>query len=314
MKAVLQFRASEEFRQRLARIGPSWLEISVVDDSDASAFHDAIRDADVLWHVLEPVTAAVIAAAPRLKLIQKIGVGVNTIDLAAAAARGIAVANMPGTNSQAVAEFTLGLMLAMLRRIPLLDTRTRNGEGWSVEREIYDQVGEINGRVIGFMGFGQVPRRLAPVMEALGGQVVYANRTPVADVRYRHLRTEELLAESDIVSLHLPLTAETVRVVDAAAIGLMKQGALLVNTARGELIDEEALYEALRSGHLAGAAVDVLATEPARATHPLFTLPNVIVTPHIAWLTPETLRRSLDLAIQNCRNLLEQRALLNRVV
>jgi phosphoglycerate dehydrogenase-like enzyme len=314
MKAVLQYRASQEFRHRLAQMCPSWLEIRVVNEADTDAFSHAMLDADVLLHVLEPVTAAVIAAAPQLKLIQKIGVGVNAIDLAAASARGIAVANMPGINSQAVAELTLALMLAVLRRIPLLDARTRNGEGWSVEAETFDHVGEIHGRVVGFIGFGQIPRRLAPVIEALGGVVVYANRSLVPEVRYRPLRFEELLAESDIVSLHLPLTPETARIIDGPAISRMRRGAVLVNTARGELIDEHALYEALRSGQIAGAAVDVLATEPAPATHPLFTLPNVVVTPHIAWLTPETLRRSLETAIQNCRNLQERRPLLNRVV
>jgi phosphoglycerate dehydrogenase-like enzyme len=314
MKAVLQYRASQEFRRRLAQMCPAWLEIRVVNEADAGAFSQAMQDAEVLLHVLEPVTAAVIAAAPRLQLIQKIGVGVNTIDLAAAAARGIAVANMPGINSQAVAELTLGLMLAVLRRIPLLDARTRSGEGWSVEPETFDQVGEIHGRVVGFMGFGQVPRRLAPVIEALGGLVVYANRTLAPEVRYRQLRAEELLAESDIVSLHLPLTLETARIIDGPAISRMRRGAMLVNTARGELIDEDALFEALRSGQLAGAALDVLATEPARAAHPLFALPNVVVTPHIAWLTPETLRRSLEVAIQNCRNIRDRRPLLNRVV
>jgi len=314
MKAVLQYRASDGFRRYLAQACPSWLEISVVNEAGQDGFLHGMREADVLLHVLEPVTAAVIAAAPRLKLIQKIGVGVNTIDLAAAAARGIAVANMPGINSSAVAEFTLGLMFAILRRIPLLNSLTRSGQGWSVEPETFDQVGEINGRVIGFMGFGRIPRRIAPVIEALGGEVIYANRTQVPGVCYRQVPFEELLAQCDIVSLHVPLTPDTVRIVDARAIGRMKRGAVLVNTARGELIDEDALFEALRSGHLAGAAVDVLAAEPARAAHPLFTLPNVVVTPHIAWLTPETLRRSFQLIIENCRNLQERRPLLHRVI
>jgi phosphoglycerate dehydrogenase-like enzyme len=313
LKAILQYRASGGFRQLIAQLSPSWLEIRVVDPEDASAFADAMRDADVLLHVLAPVTATIIAAAPRLRLIQKIGVGVNSIDLAAAAARGIAVANMPGTNSQAVAEHTLGLMLSVLRRIPLLDARTRSGDGGSVEPGTFDQVGEIHGRVVGFVGFGQVPRRLAPVIEALGGQVIYANRTVSADTPYRHAPLEELLAGSDIVSLHLPLTTDTARIIDGGALSRMRRGAVLVNTARGELVDEEALLHALRSGHLAGAGLDVLAIETARAGHPLFTLPNVVVTPHVAWLTPETLRRSLEAAIRNCQNVLAGQPLLNRV-
>jgi phosphoglycerate dehydrogenase-like enzyme len=238
---------------------------------------------------------------------------VSAIDLATATARSIAVANMPGINSHAVAGLTLGLMLAVLRRIPLLDARTRSRAGWSIKAETFDHVGEIHGHVVGFIGFGQIPGRLAPVIEALGDLVVYANRSLVPELRYRALSFEELLAESDIVSLHLPLNPETAGIIDGPAISRMRGGAVLVSTARGELIDEDALCEALRSGHIAGAAVHVLATEPARATHPLFTLPNVVVTPHIAWLTPETLRRSLEMAIQNRRNLQERRPLLNRV-
>ncbi|HXN11183.1 MAG TPA: NAD(P)-dependent oxidoreductase [Steroidobacteraceae bacterium] len=314
MKAVLQYRASAGFRQSLARMCPSWLEVSVVNDANPDSLARAIRDAEVLLHVLEPVTAAVIAAAPRLRLIQKIGVGVNTIDLAAAAARGIAVANMPGINSQAVAEFTLGLMLALLRHIPLLDRRTRGGEGWSTDPETFDRAGEIQGRVVGFMGFGQVPRRLAPVIEALGGSVIHANRTLIECGGHRQVPFEELLAQSDILSLHVPLAPDTVRIIDARALARMKRGAMLINTARGELIDEGALYMALRSGQLAGAALDVLATEPAPAGHPLFTLSNVLVTPHIAWQTPETLRRSLEVAIRNCQNIRAGSPLLNRIV
>jgi phosphoglycerate dehydrogenase-like enzyme len=314
MKAVLQYRVSEGFRRRLADMCPSWLAIRVVEEVETEAFARDIAEADVLLHVLEPVTAAVIAAAPRLKLIQKIGVGVNTIDLAAATARGIAVANMPGINAQAVAEFTLGLMLAILRRVSFLDAQTKMGHGWTAAPETFDHVGEISGRTIGFMGFGQIARRVAPAIEALGGRVAYANRTIVEDGRYQHVRPEALLAESDVVSLHLPLTQETTRILDGHAFSRMKRGSVLINTARGGLVDEDALVEALRSGHLAGAALDVLASEPPRSAHPLLTLPNVIVTPHIAWLTPETLQRSLEVAIQNCRNLRGGQPLLNRVV
>src|SRR5271165_3301813 len=130
MKAVLQYRASDGFRRYLAQACPSWLEISVVNEADQDGFLHGMREARVLLHVLEPVTAAVIAAAPRLRLIQKIGVGVNTIDLEAARAHGVAVANMPGTNSAAVAEMALSLMIGVLRRTAYFDALTRAGEGW----------------------------------------------------------------------------------------------------------------------------------------------------------------------------------------
>jgi phosphoglycerate dehydrogenase-like enzyme len=136
LKAVLQYRPGPRLRARLASAQVPGLRIVVVDEMDKASFAEEMRDADVLLHVLEPVTAEAIAAAPRLRLIQKIGVGVNTIDHAAAAAHGIAVANMPGTNSQAVAEHALALMLATLRRVVMLDAATRRGEGWSLAPEL----------------------------------------------------------------------------------------------------------------------------------------------------------------------------------
>lgn len=303
MKAVLQYRASPGFRARIDAARPEWLEVVVVDETDKTRFAQEMRDAEVLWHVLEPVTAAVIAAAPRLRLIQKIGVGVNTIDLEAARARGIAVANMPGTNSQAVAELTLGLMLAVLRRVRELDHETRAGRGWLLPPETFDRMGEIAGRSVGLVGYGEVPRRLAPVLRALRAEVIYTARAPKPDAVGAWRPLPELLAAADLISLHLPLTAETAGLIDAQAIARMKPGVVLVNTARGGLVDEPALLAALRSGRVAGAGLDVLATEPAEAGHAFFTLDNVVITPHIAWLTPQTLERSIGVAIENCARL-----------
>ena len=311
MKAVLQYRARPGFRAALAQI--EGVEIAVVDETDDDAFGREIADAEVLLHVLKPVTAAMIAAAPRLKLIQKIGVGVNTIDIEAAKARGVAVANMPGTNSQAVAEMALTLMLSTLRRISYLDPLTRAGDGWRPDLALLDGVGEISGRTVGFIGFGASASRLAPVLEALGARVVYHARTPKAGREDAFRTLEQLLAEADIVSLHAPLTPETRGLIDARRIALMKPGAALVNTARGELVDEQALAAALRDGRLSGAGLDVFASEPVKTDNPLLKLPNVVVAPHVAWLTPETLRRSMDVAVENCRRLASGAPLLNQV-
>ena len=313
MKAVLQYRASTDFRRRLAALAPDWLTITVVDEADKASFAAAMRDAEVLLHVLEPVTAAVIMAAPKLRLIQKIGVGVNTIDVAAAKARGIAVANMPGTNSQAVAEMALTLMLATLRRVVSLDHATRAGEGWTLPADTFDGMGEIAGRTVGLVGYGEVPQRLAPVLKALGARVLYHSRTPKPDAIGEWRTLEALLAGADIVSLHIPLTPQTKQLINANTLGLMRPGAILINTARGGLVDESALEAALRTGRIRAAGLDVLADEPAALDHPLFTLDNVIVTPHVAWLTPETLERSLGVAIDNCRRLKQSDALLHQV-
>ncbi len=314
MKAVLHFRASPGFRRQLAALAPDGLDIVVVDEADEERFGAEMQDAEVLLHVLKPVTAEIIAAAPKLRLIQKIGVGVNTIDLDAARAHGVAVANMPGTNSQAVAEMTLALMLAVLRRIPLLDRVMRAGNGWSLPAETFDSTGEIAGRTVGLVGYGEVPRRLAPVLSALGARIVYTSRSPKPEAVGERRDLNDLLAKADIVSLHLPLTDETVGMIDAAAIARMKPGAVLINTARGGLVDEAALLAALKSGHVAATGLDTVAQEPADTGNPLFTLDNVVVTPHIAYLTPETLARSLGVAIENCRRVGRGEKLLNQVV
>jgi len=216
---------------------------------------------------------------------------------------------MPGTNSQAVAEMALSLMLAVLRRTCFFDARTRAGEGWTADPAELDSVGEIAGRKVGLAGFGNSAQRLAPVLAALGAEVVYAARTP-RDVPYVFWPLERLIAECDIVSLHMPLTEETRGAIDPLA---MKAGAVLVNTARGELVDEARLVEALRSGHLRGAGLDVFAQEPVAPDNPLLALPNVVLAPHIAWLTPETLVRCLEVARENCRRLATGEALLHKV-
>jgi phosphoglycerate dehydrogenase-like enzyme len=253
-----------------------------------------------------------IAAAPRLQLIQKIGVGVNTIDLDAAKARGIAVCNLPGTNARAVAELTLALMLAVLRRLPRFDAAMRRGE-WS-DPALQDGIGELGGRTVGLVGYGAIPRLLAPVLATLGCRLIYTSRTPHPDAVGEWHSLDALLSESDVVSLHLPLTAETETLIDARAFARMRRGAILINTARGGLVDQSALSHALTDGKLAGAGLDVFVHEPHDATEPLFRLPNVVLTPHIGWLTTGTFDRSFALAAENCRRIAAGEALLHRVV
>src|ERR671912_2268679 len=151
MKAILQYRATPGFRAAIAALENDWLRIIVVDETDKQTFAREIEDADVLLHVLERVTASAIAQGPNLRLIQKLGVGVDTIDLDAARARGIAVCNMPGANTRAVAELTLLLMLATLRQLSALDRQTRAGHGWSLEPALLDQLGELGGRTVGLV-------------------------------------------------------------------------------------------------------------------------------------------------------------------
>jgi phosphoglycerate dehydrogenase-like enzyme len=310
MKAVLQYSASPGLRQGLAALD---FPTVIVDETDKDTFLREMRDADILLHVLEPVTAAVIDAAPRLRLIQKIGIGVNTIDLDAARRRDIAVCNMPGTNTQAVAEMTLLLILATLRRLAQLDDLTRAGRGWALEPEIADDLGELAGRTVGLVGFGAVARRLVPMLEVIGAKVVYTSRQ-AADAPIPYLPFPEILPVADVLSLHLPLTAETTGMIDADALAAMRRGSVLINTARGPLVDEAALLDALNRGHLRGAGLDVFSREPLGADDPLLRLRNVVVTPHLAWLTAETVGRSAAVIAENCHRLRAGEPLLHRVV
>jgi phosphoglycerate dehydrogenase-like enzyme len=314
MKAVLQYRATPGFRAAVTALERDWLRIAVVDESDKEAFAREMHDADVLLHVLERVTALVIEQAPCLKLIQKLGVGVDTIDLEAARARGIAVCNMPGANTRAVAELTLLLMLATLRRLSELDRQTREGKGWALDHGLLDNLGELGGRTVGLVGFGAVGRCLAPMLIGIGAAVIYTSRHEAAEKAARFVSLAELLPAADVVSLHVPLTAETAGMIDERTIHKMKPRAILVNTARGGLVDYAALHRALASGRLRGAGLDVFESEPASAEHPLFQLDNVIVTPHVAWFTAETLSRSLGVFVENCGRLRDGEPLLNRVV
>jgi phosphoglycerate dehydrogenase-like enzyme len=309
IRVVFHNSAGPDLAARLAAI-PN-LDITICPETDDALLMRLLPECDVLWHVLKPCTATMIAAAPRLKLIQKIGVGVNTIDVAAATASGIPVCNLPGTNSQAVAEMALALMLATIRRIPRFDDGLRKGV-WS-DPPLQDGIGELSGRTVGLVGYGSIPRRLAPVLNALGCRVIYTARNLVADAVGEYRPFDALLTESDIVSLHVPLSDATDRMIGAEAMARMKPGAILINTARGGLVDQPALVAALRAGHLGGAGLDVYTAEPPDFSDPLFTLPNVVATPHIAWITTGTFNRSFAIAAQNSHKAVQGGELMHRV-
>ena len=308
MKVVFHSAAGPDLAARLLIPG---LDITACPEEDDAQLARLLPECEVLWHVLKPCTAAMIEAAPRLRLIQKIGVGVNTIDLDAARARGIPVCNLPGTNARAVAELALTLMLAALRRVPLFDAELRRGR-WS-NPGLQDGIGELGGRTVGLVGYGAIPRMLAPVLAALGCSVIYHARNQVADAPGQWRSLPDLLAEADVVSLHVPLTPGTEHMIDAGALARMKRGAVLVNTARGGLVDQDALVEALRSGHLSAAGLDVFAAEPIDRTDALLSLPNVVLTPHVAWVTTGTFVRSFAVAAENCRRVAAGEPLLHQV-
>ncbi len=209
MKVVFHYDAGTALARRLTDLSSGGLSISHCAENDDAGFARLMAEAQVLWHVLKPVTAEMIANAPNLKLIQKIGVGVNTIDLKAAERSGIRVANMPGTNSRAVAEMTLLLMLGALRCASLLDSACRRGEGWGLDAGVQDRLAELGGRTVGLIGYGAVPRLLAPMLQAMGARILYTAREKHRDALGEWRELPALLSESDIVSLHVPLTPET---------------------------------------------------------------------------------------------------------
>jgi phosphoglycerate dehydrogenase-like enzyme len=205
-------------------------------------------------------------------------------------------------------------MLAALRRLPRFDAATRAGLGWSLDPAMQDGLGELGGRTVGLVGYGAVPQALAPVLIALGCHVLYTTRTPRADAAARFVSLDELLAASDVVSLHVPLADDTANLLDAARLARMKRGAVLVNTARGGLVDQAALVDALRNGRLGAAGLDVFVHEPVDPADPLFRLDNVVLTPHVGWLTTGTFDRSFSIAAENVRRLEAGKDLLHRVV
>ena len=312
MNILFHYDAGEQLRNEVAQLDKQGLEVTCCPEGADEPFNTQLREAEAIWHVLQPITDEVIERAPNLKLIQKIGVGVNTIDLEAARDRGIAVCNMPGTNSQAVAEMTLLLMLSALRKQIVIDRACRSGQ-WAVDRATKEAFGEICGRTVGFVGFGAIPRILAPILEAMGARVIYTANS-AKTVKYDFVALEPLLQQADIVSLHIPLTAESEQIINASRLAMMKPGALLINTARGGLVDEPALCEALSNGHLGGAGLDVFYEEPVSTDNPLLSMVNVSVSPHVAWLTNETFSRSIDIAVKNSLVIRDGGALLHRVI
>ncbi|HET8705342.1 MAG TPA: NAD(P)-dependent oxidoreductase, partial [Pseudomonadales bacterium] len=275
MKAVMQFRPSPGFKSALLSKAPEWLSISIIDETDKAAFAEASRDMDVLLHVLEPVTRDVLLNAPKLKFIQKIGVGVNTIDLTTAKERGIQVANMPGTNTQAVAEWVILSILNALRKPFFLHQETAKGNGWEIDSRVYDEVNELAGKTVGLIGYGAVAQRVAPILRALGAKLLYTSRSIKADALGEYTDLETLMKRADIISLHATYNESTHHLVNAQNLRLTKPGVIVVNTARGGLLDTNALLKGLNNGHVRAAVLDVFEQEPVPIDHPILKHPNV---------------------------------------
>jgi len=282
---------------RLQRID----EVRVYDSdaTDPAVLADRLKDADVAVNIRGRTrfTDQVMNACPKLKLISIWGTGTDNVDLKAAAARGITVTNTPGANALAVAEHTMALILAVAKQLAQADRAMRQG-GWP-----RNLVPQLRGKRLGLIGTGLIGREVAGMGRGVGLEVVawtfHPNPTLAVSLGLRYVELDELLQTSDIVSLHLRATPDTQHFLNRERLGMLKSTAIIVNTSRGALIDEAALVEWLREKRIAGAGLDVFETEPLPAGHPLTTLPNVLLTPHCAGMTPDSNLIGLAMAVEN---------------
>ena len=252
------------------------------------------------------VTAELLARCPKLVCVSTSGAGYDTVDVEACSKAGIIVVNQAGMNAGAVAEHTLGMMLSLSKRIGECDRRLRRERGFARE-EVMGH--DIAGKVLGLIGIGHIGTRVARLADAFGMSVLaydpYVAAEEIVRRGARPVTFDELLAQSDVVSIHCPRNAETLGMIDARALVRMKNGAMLVTTARGGVVDEAALYAALTSEHLSGAGVDVWDREPPPLQHPLLTLDNVIATYHTAGVTVEARRNMAAQAAEQIVGLLK---------
>lgn len=262
------------------------------DDVIASTGPD-VRALIVQW---APIGRKVLEARPEIGLVVRYGIGLDNIDLAAASELGVAVANVPDYCIEEVAEHAVALMLATQRRLTEFDRLVR-GDEWAVAAGLRGPSSAISRQTVGVVGLGRIGRRVAGILQGFGATVrVYDPLAVASDLEGTGLTTVASpadLAGCDAVTLHCPLTADTQGLVDEGFLGELREGAILVNTSRGQLVQTDALVAALDSGHLGGAGLDTFDPEPLPADHPLLNHPNVIATPHVAWLSVSA-RRSLQ--------------------
>ena len=285
--------------EALAQLG----DLTVYDRTAPEDVVSRIGDAPIVITNKTLITESILAACPQIRYVGVLATGYNVVDIAAAKARGIVVTNVPAYSTQAVAQFTMALLLEICHHVGRHSDGVHAGK-WSACQDFayWDHpLIELMGKTIGIVGYGRIGQATAKVAEALGMKVLAYSRHGQGEP---YVPLDELYARSDVISLHCPLTAENAKMIDKSAIAKMKDGVILLNTARGGLINEGDLREALLSGKVYAAAADVAAVEPIPADCPLLGLNNMIFTPHIAWACYETRQRLMDIAVDNVRQFL----------
>jgi phosphoglycerate dehydrogenase-like enzyme len=305
VKVLLIDPALAMLRDRFAERLPSDVEVAVVADFGDEEFRRLAADATVLVNARRPIDSSTLAMAPATRLIQMIGAGTDTIDRAAAASAGIAVAFNPGVNRSGAAEHAVMLMLALLKRLPSTERATRAGR-FAPGEIIAGGIDDLADATVGLVGMGHIGQAVAARLAPFGSTVVYHARHPVPDVvglAAGPLPLPELLASANIVSLHIPLTPETQHIIGEGEIASMRPGSYLINTGRGGLVDEGALRDAILRGHLAGAGLDVLEHE-TDGVNPFADLPQVIVTPHLGGGSRNSMEGVVERSTANIRRFL----------
>lgn len=312
---------AEGFRAVLEMLLPEMdIEVHALESESMDQVVQFFSQADVVlgdFTFKWPVTAEMVEGAKRLKLIQQPSIGYQHIDVEAARRAGIPVSNTTGANVVGVAEHTMMFMLCLLKKGLYAHERTREGH-WGQMEMFGMGVRELQGKVFGILGMGRIGQEVAARARCFGCSVVYhdprrlaAERETELNVSYREMG--DLIRESDIVSLHVPLTLQTEKLIGEAELAMMKPGAILLNLARGEVVDEAALAEALASGRLSGAGIDVFSEEPINASNPLLNAPNVMLSPHIAGTTDESRGRMMEMTLANIQRVLKGEKPLNVV-
>ncbi len=282
-------------------------ELEVWGLSSQEEIKERIADADIVLCNKTVIGKDVMDCAKKLKYIGLFATGFNNIDIEYARSRGITVCNAPGYSTESVAQHTIAFILALLDRVGEYNQTVLEGD-WIKSRTFSYfplPLSELCGKTIGIVGYGAIGRRVGDIARAFGMNILVNNRRPVNDDRVEQVSFEELLSRSDVVTMHCPLNEDSKGIMNADAFARMKQGAIFVNTARGGLVDEMALKNALESGHLMGAGVDVLCVEPMTPDCPLYGVKNCLITPHIAWAGVETRRRLMGIVAENIQKFID---------
>ncbi len=276
-------------------------ELTVYDRTPPEKLQERIADAEIILLNKTLFPASAFDAAKKLRLISVLATGYNVIDIEAARAHGVRVCNAGSYSTNAVTQMTFALLLEATQQVGLHNTAVKQGQWQNSADFCFWNVplAELAGKTMGLVGYGSIAKSVENVARAFGMRVLYTARTPRADAEYVSLET--LLEQSDIVSLHCPQTAENLRMINAETLARMKDGAILINTARGGLVDELAVAEALETGKLAYYCADVVSKEPIAADNPLLHAKNCFLTPHIAWAPKETRERLHQINVENVR-------------